>query len=59
MDGRIKYLKNAIFLFLGVIIMLGLGLSTLIQGVLTHLAGDTFFAVFHYFIAAAAAIIAI
>ena len=59
MDGRIKYLKNAILLFLGVIVMLGLGLSTLIQGVLIHLAGNTFFAVLHYFIAASTAIIAI
>jgi len=59
MDTQIKYFKNAIFFFIGVIIMLGLGLSTLIQGVLTHLAGDTFFAVLHYFIAAAAAITAL
>ena len=59
MDTQIKYVKNAIFFFLGVIIMLGLGLSTVIQGVLTHLTGDTFLAVIHYFIAAAAAITAI
>jgi len=59
MDIRIKYFKNAIFFFIVVIVMLGLGLATLIQGALIHIAGESFFAVFHYFIAATAAIITI